>query len=919
MRFFRFGFRVAVCLLLLCTLLAGGHVTLAQTQTVSISPAPPAVLAFGVPTGSTKSAEQLVSISVTGSGSVFLSGFSITDNTDFTISSNTCPISPSSLNAPGSCAVGVTFKPSALSGTLENGTLKFNIGDGHFSALLTGALGAIKLFDETDLAKSNNSATTSNPFNYGSTTQSLSCPADGSPTAKLSNTPDGLGNVLEDNFITVKVGVDGTAGNVCPAGITDPVNDCFTHAYQNYAGGGLHNGVNTDSITNANNILPGPGGVPPIDISSQFTFRATQTPVSFQLFDEGGIVAGSTLFLVTNCTPSGTIQPGGTITGNPINPNVPSSLTPQFAFDTAQGNHILFSADYTGIAGSESTTATPTVKDVGISQSAFATLVAHTHAGPAVCLRLNGEVDPTTHEVLCKGFLLECTIGNTTSGGNCPQSMINNLKFLTKYDSPDAPNNGTNYLPDGSGATGSACAHFLLPVAGTCAHGTGPGFLEGNDSWVSSGPPCVFPSGDPLHGAVCPQNSITAFRGAQDPGHTTTTLHGTNSLFIPVVNMPLPTDSVTFPNSNGWMNVLTFPVTFTANPATYSPSGSNPGANGFTPANIKGETYGVTAASAPIPDPDGQNSTDTTIPNGGTCPNTTPVPLTASLTVAAEGIYNLHHYATDCAGTEGLLYQPTAAKLTDPNANWASFEITQFGVDNKAPMVTGCDAPPSPGPGGRYTSNLTINCTVTDQNYSAGVSGSGFGPAVNGIQGSPSKIVPLSTSVPPNTYNPAAFTNSPNICDLAGNCVIVPPLGPFKIDLLPAADLVLIAGSPGSVQTGHNLTYFIVAADFGPSAAQGVTITDKLPPGVLFVSAGYTTGFQSGPCPNVSGTVTCTIGNLPTLFNGGIIFAQITVKVTAPVNSSISNTISISGLNPDPNPSNNSVTRTTKVTNENDK
>src|SRR5271170_253888 len=297
MRFFAIGLRgVAVCLLLLCTLLVSGNVTLAQT--VSTSPTPPAVLAFGVPTGATSSGEQSVSITVTGASSdnsVTLSGFTSSDPTHFTITSNTCPTT--AITASSSCSVGVTFTPPAtlLPGNLYSGTFSFssNVTDGPVSITLTGAVGAIKLFSEVDLGMSNSSASSSNPYPYGNQPLILSCPAgDGAPavTAVLSNTPDGKGNVLEDNFITVAVGA-GAPSNVCPAGIADPVNDCFTSAYQNYAGGSVNNGTNTDSITNPNNILvPGAiaaGGVSPINIASLFTFGSTSTPVTFKLNDEG--------------------------------------------------------------------------------------------------------------------------------------------------------------------------------------------------------------------------------------------------------------------------------------------------------------------------------------------------------------------------------------------------------------------------------------------------------------------------------------------------------------------------------------------------------------------------------------------------------------------------------------------------------
>jgi uncharacterized repeat protein (TIGR01451 family) len=384
--------------------------------------------------------------------------------------------------------------------------------------------------------------------------------------------------------------------------------------------------------------------------------------------------------------------------------------------------------------------------------------------------------------------------------------------------------------------------------------------------------------------------------------------------------MPLPTDSVTVTgqNANGWVHASdgSVPLNFTAVPATYTPTSNNPFfplKNGFNPANILSETYGYAPISEPSADPDGQNTSDTPLPNGGTCPNTTGgvfSPSVVTLTLA-DGIYNLHHYATDCAGTKGLIFRPTVQQLTDPSANWASFPNTVIGVDHVAPTLTSCDAPPSPGPGGRYTSNVTIHCTVADQGYSVGVSGSGFTPLLlNSIQGSPSTVVALSTSVAAGTYNPAALTNSPNVCDLAGNCFIVPALGPFVVDLLNPADLDIAAGSlsPSTVKGGTLITYAVIATNYGPNKAQGVSITDVLPAGATFSSGYILNGFSLANCTGTT-TVTCPIGNLN---KGGVVLAFITIKAPSTPGTATSK-IAIGSLNPDAAPADNSVVVTTKV------
>jgi uncharacterized repeat protein (TIGR01451 family) len=129
-----------------------------------------------------------------------------------------------------------------------------------------------------------------------------------------------------------------------------------------------------------------------------------------------------------------------------------------------------------------------------------------------------------------------------------------------------------------------------------------------------------------------------------------------------------------------------------------------------------------------------------------------------------------------------------------------------------------------------------------------------------------------------------------------------------------SADLAIAAANLTGAETGQKIVYGFIASDLGPNPGLGVKITDTLPAGLTFVSASFTNGVSGGNCSNAGGTVTCTIGSTPVLpARGSTYFGQITAKVIARTGTVITNTISISGLNPDPNPGNNSSTVKVKV------
>jgi uncharacterized repeat protein (TIGR01451 family) len=139
-----------------------------------------------------------------------------------------------------------------------------------------------------------------------------------------------------------------------------------------------------------------------------------------------------------------------------------------------------------------------------------------------------------------------------------------------------------------------------------------------------------------------------------------------------------------------------------------------------------------------------------------------------------------------------------------------------------------------------------------------------------------------------------------------------------------SADLSVVkTDSPDPVTAGAGLTYSIRVANAGPDPATNVVVTDTLPKGVTFLSAGST----QGSCA-VSGnkrTVTCKLGTVgvnaapgpgyspagPVYLPGGV---QITIQVLAPKNAGrITNTAKVTGDLNDPKTGNNSASATTHV------
>ncbi|MBV9885378.1 MAG: DUF11 domain-containing protein, partial [Acidobacteria bacterium] len=828
-----------------------GGVAKAQV-TVTVSPTD---LSFGVPTGTSPaaSAPQTVTVNIKGQGAVTFSGASTT-NSDFTVNGNSCT---GTLTAPTTCQVSVVFKASlAPATTLETATLSIasNATPGVLAVPMNGAFGAVALFtNSVDVATSSPSASFDNLVNFGTQSLNLSCPA--GATATISSSPDGAGNVVVDNYLILNSGPTPTsqmpfgngapAGNVCTGGVSDSnQQDCFTQAYRDAAGNFGANGQDPDSFAST-------WGVAPIDVSSAFNGNVTAT---FNLLDAGVVLTSSRLFLVSKCSLAGVV-PGGSITGNPINNNNPSSQTQTFTFDNGGGQNIGFTtststAQQKGTVNIPSGTV-PIITDIGIPQNLFSQLVAGTSAAPAVCLRLTGETD-ASGAAMCKGYLMQCQDPNnqTISGDNCvpTPSTARNLLDIARFESPDAPANGTNFL-------GTACD---IPIGSNCASTNlagptpvliGPGMLLGSDNWLCTpganlttcanqeldthttntganyaAANCVLTGS--LTGDLCPLDTLTEFLGAADPTHGSTT-SGKNSIFVPVVNMPLPNTAITTTptiNGNGWVNNTAVTVNFTSNPANYT--AATPSPNGFIQAPTYSLTYGVTPASSPIPDTtypvtgDATNWNPTANANFGKpfCTSrTTPSFASMAALVETPGVYNLHYFTTDCALTEELLFNPQGTQLTDPTANWASFRTLAFGVDNSAPVLAACTLNPSMpnGSHGWFTTSVTASCNATDD-----LSGFAPGTAVLNTNGAVLQG-PLAATLTPSSTGSGAAAQIPaqSIQDLAGNTSNTVGPYPTPIDNTAPTFSAAFSVSGTSFTVGQNVKATFTCADTGSGVA----------------------------------------------------------------------------------------------------
>ena len=126
-----------------------------------------------------------------------------------------------------------------------------------------------------------------------------------------------------------------------------------------------------------------------------------------------------------------------------------------------------------------------------------------------------------------------------------------------------------------------------------------------------------------------------------------------------------------------------------------------------------------------------------------------------------------------------------------------------------------------------------------------------------------------------------------------------------------SAEVSLTKTGPATVTAGANVTYTITASNSGPSDAQSVALTDSLPAGTSFVSQSQSSG-PAFALTNPGGNVSDSIASLPAGASASFVLV-VQANSNGPAGSLITNTGNISSATSDPNPANNTSSRTSTV------
>ncbi len=126
------------------------------------------------------------------------------------------------------------------------------------------------------------------------------------------------------------------------------------------------------------------------------------------------------------------------------------------------------------------------------------------------------------------------------------------------------------------------------------------------------------------------------------------------------------------------------------------------------------------------------------------------------------------------------------------------------------------------------------------------------------------------------------------------------------------ADIAIVKSAPSTKPNRYHLRYTLAVTNNGPSTADNVVVTDKLPAGLLHPFTATTKGTCSITGTSTTElTVTCNLGSLTMNETETV---TITAELDIPHGGTITNTASVASSTSDPISSNNSSSATTTVT-----
>jgi uncharacterized repeat protein (TIGR01451 family) len=156
--------------------------------------------------------------------------------------------------------------------------------------------------------------------------------------------------------------------------------------------------------------------------------------------------------------------------------------------------------------------------------------------------------------------------------------------------------------------------------------------------------------------------------------------------------------------------------------------------------------------------------------------------------------------------------------------------------------------------------------------------------------------------------SPRVTSNPPDLLSLDN--------GPNETtNIIAQADVSVAKSGPATATAGGNITYNITVANSGPSDATAVSLSNGIPTNTTFVSATQTAGpafTLTTPPAGGTGTFTAAISSLGTGASAAFTLV-VAVNAGTPVNTTITNSVSISSTTTDPNTSNNASSVTTEI------